>query len=346
MRRRRARRPDPRAHLRSRGRARAGLQHGLPQIGPGGDRRLRRALPGRRRRRRRLLAPAGIGPHARLQRRCGGDAPPPRLGPPLPRQQYGYGEAEALLERKWPSRYNRAGSSRWSGRIYDSPATGPSRRRPMIRYGTWGGGLFQSIYEPAPGTFSSFLLAPECLLLIGALGLVSALGTLWSPLLLALPGFCVGAIAVSSAGVLRSAGRQTRRCRAARPGDAPAPRPDRAALLPAAGGAPGRPAATAGSRPGADACGPAQPGRGRARSRSGVRAGRRPRPASSSFRTRWRQGVAWSAAAAPSTAGTSSSAPARSAGSRSAPRSRSTAPAGSCCGRGSGRGRPAGGWRR
>jgi O-antigen biosynthesis protein len=112
------------------------------------------------------------------------------------RQQYGYGEAEALLERKWPSRYNRAGSSRWSGRIYDSPAMGPSRRRPMIRYGTWGGGLFQSIYEPAPGTFSSFLLAPESLLLIGVLGIVSALGTLWSPLLFVLPAFCAGAVAI------------------------------------------------------------------------------------------------------------------------------------------------------
>jgi GT2 family glycosyltransferase len=112
------------------------------------------------------------------------------------RQQYGYGEAEALLERKWPSRYNRAGSSRWSGRIYDSPATGPSRRRPMIRYGTWGGGLFQSIYEPAPGTLASFLLAPESLLLIAAFAVVSALGTLWSPLLLALPAFFLSAAAV------------------------------------------------------------------------------------------------------------------------------------------------------
>jgi O-antigen biosynthesis protein len=112
------------------------------------------------------------------------------------RQQYGYGEAEALLERKWPSRYNRAGSSRWSGRIYDSPAMGPSRRRPMIRYGTWGGGLFQSIYEPAPGTLSSFLLAPECLLLIAALGVVSALGMLWTPLLVAVPAFVIGTVVV------------------------------------------------------------------------------------------------------------------------------------------------------
>ena len=114
------------------------------------------------------------------------------------RQQYGYGEAEALLERKWPTRYNRAGSSRWSGRIYDSPATSSSRRRPMIRYGTWGGGLFQSIYEPAPGRLSSFLLAPECLLLIAVLGVVSVLGVLWAPLLLAVPVFVVSVAAVAS----------------------------------------------------------------------------------------------------------------------------------------------------
>jgi GT2 family glycosyltransferase len=113
------------------------------------------------------------------------------------RQQYGYGEAEALLERKWPSRYNRSGSSRWSGRVYDSPAVGPSRRRPLIRYGTWGGGLFQSIYEPAPGTLSSFMIAPESLLLIPALGLLAALGVFWPPLLGAAPAFltALGAVA-------------------------------------------------------------------------------------------------------------------------------------------------------
>ncbi len=113
------------------------------------------------------------------------------------RQQYGYGEAEALLERKWPSRYNRAGSSRWSGRIYDSPAGGSSRRRPLIRYGTWGGGLFQSIYEPAPGRLSSFLPAPEAVLLILALGVVSLLGLLWAPLLFAVPAFLVGFAALA-----------------------------------------------------------------------------------------------------------------------------------------------------
>jgi len=108
------------------------------------------------------------------------------------KQQYGYGKAEALLERKWPSRYNRAGSSRWSGRIYEQPATSVIRRRAMVRYGTWGSGLFQSIYEPAPGTLASLSLAPEFLLVIAALAGISALGLLWAPLLFALPAFAVG----------------------------------------------------------------------------------------------------------------------------------------------------------
>jgi glycosyltransferase involved in cell wall biosynthesis len=111
------------------------------------------------------------------------------------KQQYGYGKAEALLERKWPSRYNRSGSSRWSGRIYESPTDGPFRRA-MVRYGTWGSSLFQSIYQSAPGTLSNLLRSPEVLLLIAALGAVSALGAIWMPLLLALPFFVVGVGAI------------------------------------------------------------------------------------------------------------------------------------------------------
>ena len=102
------------------------------------------------------------------------------------RQQYGYGKAEALLERKWPQRYNRAGSSRWAGRIYDTPATGSPRRRGMVRYGTWGSGLFQSIYQPAPSRLDGVLLAPEFLLVLLGLLAVAVLGALWTPLLLAL----------------------------------------------------------------------------------------------------------------------------------------------------------------
>ena len=104
------------------------------------------------------------------------------------RQQYGYGKAEALLERKWPTRYNRAGSSRWSGRIYEAPAAQTPRRRSLVRYGTWGSGLFQSIYDP-PRAISSMLQAPEGLLLVALLGEISALGLLWQPLLVAAPAF-------------------------------------------------------------------------------------------------------------------------------------------------------------
>ena len=108
------------------------------------------------------------------------------------RQQYGYGKAEALLERKWPQRYNRAGSSRWSGRIYDAPAAGSPRRRGMVRYGTWGSGLFQSIYEPAPSRLDGVLLAPEFLLVLLALLDVAVLGALWAPLLLSLVPLVAG----------------------------------------------------------------------------------------------------------------------------------------------------------
>jgi O-antigen biosynthesis protein len=108
------------------------------------------------------------------------------------RQQYGYGKAEALLERKWPQRYNRAGSSHWAGRIYDAPASGSPRRRGLVRYGTWGSGLFQSIYEPAPSRIDGILLAPEFLLVLLGLLDVAVLGTLWAPLLLALVPLVAG----------------------------------------------------------------------------------------------------------------------------------------------------------
>ena len=57
------------------------------------------------------------------------------------KQQYEYGKAEALLERKWPERYNRAGHLAWAGRVYGNGAAQGSRpRRWKIYYGTWGHG--------------------------------------------------------------------------------------------------------------------------------------------------------------------------------------------------------------
>ncbi|HXR30840.1 MAG TPA: glycosyltransferase [Solirubrobacterales bacterium] len=102
------------------------------------------------------------------------------------KQQYGYGEAEALLERKWPDRYNRTGSSRWAGRIYEAPATSTPLRSPTIRYGTWGSGLFQSIYDSSD-RLPGLLAAPEGLLLLAPLTMLTTLGLVWSPLFLAAP---------------------------------------------------------------------------------------------------------------------------------------------------------------
>jgi GT2 family glycosyltransferase len=103
------------------------------------------------------------------------------------KQQYQYGKAEALLERKWPERYNRAGHLAWAGRVYGATLSKVLSGRWKIYYGTWGTGLFQSVYQRTPGLFSSLPLMPEWYLVIGALALLSAIGLLWTPLLLSVP---------------------------------------------------------------------------------------------------------------------------------------------------------------
>jgi O-antigen biosynthesis protein len=100
------------------------------------------------------------------------------------RQQQGYGKAEALLEAKWPCKYNALGHLAWSGRLYGKGLTqalpGP---RPRIYQGGWGLALFQSVYEPAPGFLRSLPLMPEWLLVIAGLAALTLLGVAWPPLL-------------------------------------------------------------------------------------------------------------------------------------------------------------------
>jgi GT2 family glycosyltransferase len=118
------------------------------------------------------------------------------------RQQRLYGRAEALLERRWPQRYNATGHMRWSGRIYGAGLAQALRfRRDRIGYGTWGSAPFQSIYEPAAGLLGCLCLMPEWFLVMAALAALSALGALWAPLLGALPalGLAVAAAAVPAA---------------------------------------------------------------------------------------------------------------------------------------------------
>lgn len=84
------------------------------------------------------------------------------------KQQRDYGKAEALLERKWPTKYNGRGHVEWSGQVY-----GESRprfgRRSRIYYGTWGTSLFQSLYHRTARSNRPLPLMPEWYLGLAAL---------------------------------------------------------------------------------------------------------------------------------------------------------------------------------
>jgi O-antigen biosynthesis protein len=112
------------------------------------------------------------------------------------RQQVGYGDAEALLERKWPEKYNVAGHVSWAGRLYGRGLTRPLGNRTRIYHGVWGGAPFQSIYRARHPALASVVLLPEWYLCTAALAVLALLGTLWRPLLLAAP-LCALTLAAS-----------------------------------------------------------------------------------------------------------------------------------------------------
>jgi O-antigen biosynthesis protein len=105
------------------------------------------------------------------------------------KQQLNYGKAEALLERKWPEKYNAAGHLTWVGRVYGNGFTSLLGWSGRIYHGIWGGAPFQSLYQPAAGMLRSLPLMPEWYFLIVALAALSALGSAWKPLSFALPLF-------------------------------------------------------------------------------------------------------------------------------------------------------------
>lgn len=106
------------------------------------------------------------------------------------KQQRNYGRAEAMLERKWPEKYNALGHATWSGRLYGkgllwSLAAAPTR----IYHGRWGSALFQSVYQSAPGSLASLPATPEWYLITCTLGALCGWGVVWNPLLWLLPVF-------------------------------------------------------------------------------------------------------------------------------------------------------------
>ena len=119
------------------------------------------------------------------------------------RQQVGYGRAEAMLERKWPAKYNAAGQPGWVGRIYGHGRMAlQSWRRSRIYHGTWGSALFQSLYEPAPNHFWSLARMPEWYLVILLLSLMLVMGRLWTPMNYAwIPLLAAIAVPVAQAGL-------------------------------------------------------------------------------------------------------------------------------------------------
>ena len=123
------------------------------------------------------------------------------------KQQKGYGKAEALLEQKWPEKYNSAGHVTWAGRLYGTGVLPVIGRRSRVYHGTWGSALFQSLYDPAPGRLHWLSQMPEWLLIIAALSLISAAGIVWRPLAgaVALVALALGLLVWQSCAAARNA---------------------------------------------------------------------------------------------------------------------------------------------
>ena len=106
------------------------------------------------------------------------------------KQQRGYGRAEALLEQKWPKKYNAAGHVSWEGRLYGKGTTNTGMgRTSRIYQGVWGSAPFQLMYQADPSTALSILSMPEWSFAIAALACLSLAGLFWPPLLVAVPLF-------------------------------------------------------------------------------------------------------------------------------------------------------------
>jgi GT2 family glycosyltransferase len=123
------------------------------------------------------------------------------------KQQLNYGRAEALLERKWPRKYNRAGHPVWSGRLYSRVFRGLlpwSRRR--IYHGTWGTALFQSVYQPAPSLVASLPTMPEWYLCTAIICVIALGGMLYRSLAWAAP-FAAAMVLVTLVTAVGSAAR-------------------------------------------------------------------------------------------------------------------------------------------
>jgi O-antigen biosynthesis protein len=95
------------------------------------------------------------------------------------KQQRGYGDAEGLLKRKHPEKFQgfRADLS-WMGRIYTRAGLGLEIGKPVIHHGIFGMGFFQTIYSPPQVWWPLMLLSPEWWFLALSMLLMAPV---WSP---------------------------------------------------------------------------------------------------------------------------------------------------------------------
>ncbi|MGH8020677.1 MAG: glycosyltransferase, partial [Opitutaceae bacterium] len=103
------------------------------------------------------------------------------------RQQRGYGKAEALLERKWPEKYNAVGHVAWAGRLYGKGLTRVFGRMSRIYHGAWGSASFQARYDTPPNTLRVLPTMPEWYLILLFIGLIFSMSILWPRLLWVAP---------------------------------------------------------------------------------------------------------------------------------------------------------------
>ncbi len=114
-------------------------------------------------------------------------------------QQKGYAKAEALVYGKHPARFNQFGQAKWNGRIYgDLAASMLLWNKPAIYSGTFGRGLFQTLYQPPAGLAQYLPLTFEwtvASLPLALIGIVA--GGAW--LLLTLPLLLTWAMCIKGA---------------------------------------------------------------------------------------------------------------------------------------------------
>ena len=95
------------------------------------------------------------------------------------KQQVGYGKAEALLEKKWPSRYDFLGRSSWLGRMYGRGlAHDLTSLGGRVYQGVWGTAPFQSLYQSSHSRWSLAAM-PEWYVLVAIVGAMFLLSLGW-----------------------------------------------------------------------------------------------------------------------------------------------------------------------